>query len=44
MSTGALIYMALVLGLVWGGFVICLVQLARSRDSSAQESADREAE
>ena len=33
MSTGNVIYMIIVLGLVWGGFAYCLLLLALKRDA-----------
>ena len=33
MSTGNWIYMILILGLVWGGFLYCLFLLMTNRDS-----------
>ena len=42
MSTGAMITMILVLGLVWGGFVLCLVHLARSSSAAGSETESHE--
>lgn len=32
MSFGSVVFMIFVLTLVWGGFVACLIMLARERD------------
>ena len=37
MSTGNVIYMVVILGLVWGGFAYCLFLLATNRDSGEGE-------
>jgi len=42
-STGAIVTMAVVLGLVWGGFALCLVALARSREATEETSEDERA-
>ncbi len=42
MSPGSVVYMAVILGLVWGGFGVCLVLLARSKDT--EDEAEDETE
>lgn len=32
MTTGSIVFMVLVLGIVWGGFAFCVVQLSRQKD------------
>lgn len=35
MTTGSVVFMIFVLALVWGGFVTCLILLARQKDEEA---------
>ncbi len=35
MTTGDIVFMVLICGIVWGGFAYCLVQLASQRDDEA---------
>jgi len=32
MTTGSVIFMLLVLGIVWGGFAFCMIKLSRQED------------
>ena len=38
MSFGSVVYMVVILGLVWGGFAVCLWLLATNKDSDDETS------
>jgi hypothetical protein len=42
MTAGALCYMVLILGLVWGGFLFCLIRLAKEGppDTGAESESE----
>ena len=38
MTTGNIVFMLVIFGIVWGGFIYCLVSLARQPDDDAPET------
>lgn len=35
MTIGNVVFMCLILGIVWGGFAYCIVQLSRQKDDGS---------
>ena len=35
MSSGSILFMVLICGVIWGGFIVCLIVLSRQSDDEA---------